>query len=255
MPYTIMLDAGHGGRDPGALYNGRQEKDDTLALTLAVGELLQERGLDVLYTRTTDVYESPYQKAMEANQAGADFFISIHRNSSPEPNTYSGVESLVYDKSGIKLEMAENINEQLEAVGFTNLGVKERPGLVILRRTRMPAVLVELGFINSDTDNMLFDNNFNDIALAIAEGILDTLQMTGEVDTPGSYTVQAGAFRNGAYADRLQQELLEQDFPAVTSQDNGLYRVTVGTYPTLDEAAAMERKLKRAGYQTVIVSG
>lgn len=255
MPYTIMLDAGHGGRDSGAVYNGRQEKDDSLALTLAVGELLQERGVDVLYTRTTDVYESPYQKAMEANAAGADFFISIHRNSSPEANTYSGVESLVYNKSGIKLEMAENINEQLEAVGFVNLGVKERPGLVVLRRTRMPAVLVEVGFINSDTDNMLFDNNFNDIALGIAEGILDTLQMNGDVPTPGSYTVQAGAFRNGAYADRLQQELLEQDFPAVTSQNNGLYRVTVGTYPTLDEAAAVERSLKQAGYQTVIVSG
>ena len=254
MPYTIMLDAGHGGRDSGAVYNGRQEKDDSLALTLAVGELLQERGVDVLYTRTTDVYESPYQKAMEANAAGADFFISIHRNSSPEANTYSGVESLVYNKSGIKLEMAENINEQLEAVGFVNLGVKERPGLVVLRRTRMPAVLVEVGFINSDTDNMLFDNNFNDIALGIAEGILDTLQMNGDVPTPGSYTVQAGAFRNGAYADRLQQELLEQDFPAVTSQNNGLYRVTVGTYPTLDEAAAVERRLKQAGYQTVIVS-
>ena len=196
MPYTIMLDAGHGGRDSGAVYNGRQEKDDSLALTLAVGELLQERGVDVLYTRTTDVYESPYQKAMEANAAGADFFISIHRNSSPEANTYSGVESLVYNKSGIKLEMAENINEQLEAVGFVNLGVKERPGLVVLRRTRMPAVLVEVGFINSDTDNMLFDNNFNDIALGIAEGILDTLQMNGDVPTPGSYTVQAGAFRN-----------------------------------------------------------
>lgn len=254
MPYTIMLDAGHGGRDPGAVYNGRQEKDDSLALTLAVGELLQERGVDVLYTRTTDVYESPYQKAMEANAAGADFFISIHRNSSPEANTYSGVESLVYNKSGIKLEMAENINEQLEAIGFVNLGVKERPGLVVLRRTRMPAVLVEVGFINSDTDNMLFDNNFDDIALGIAEGILDTLQMNGEVSAPGSYTVQVGAFRNGAYADRLQQELLEQDFPAVTSQNNGLYRVTVGTYPTLDEAAAVERRLKRAGYQTVIVS-
>ena len=255
MPYTIMLDAGHGGRDPGAVYNGRQEKDDSLALTLAVGEILQERGIDVLYTRTTDVYESPYQKAMEANEADADFFISIHRNSSPEANTYSGVESLVYNKSGIKLEMAENINDQLEAVGFVNLGVKERPGLVVLRRTRMPAVLVEVGFINSDTDNMLFDNNFDDIALGIAEGILDTLQMNGEVSAPGSYTVQVGAFRNGAYADRLQQELLEQDFPAVTSQNNGLYRVTVGTYPTLDEAAAVERRLKRAGYQTVIVSG
>ena len=191
---------------------------------------------------------------MEANAAGVDFFISIHRNSSPEPNTYSGVESLVYNKSGIKLEMAENINEQLEAVGFVNLGVKERPGLVILRRTRMPAVLVEVGFINSETDNQLFDNNFNDIALAIAEGILDTLQMNDNAPSaPVSYTVQAGAFRNGAYADRLQQELLEQDFPAVTSQENGLYRVTVGTYPALDEAAAMERRLKQAGYQTVIV--
>lgn len=287
MPYSIMLDAGHGGRDPGAVYNGRQEKDDTLALVLAVGEILQNRGLDVLYTRTTDVYESPYQKAMEANEAGVDFFISIHRNSSPEANTYSGVESLVYNKSGIKLQMAENINEQLETVGFANLGVKERPGLVVLRRTRMPAVLVEVGFINSDADNQIFDDNFDDIALAIAEGILDTLQMNGLIDNstdqengsgnmgnppgqengnnrPGNppehsegipqYTVQAGAFRNGAYADRLQKELLEQDFPAVTSQGGGLYRVTVGTFPTLDEAVDMERRLKRAGYQTVIVS-
>ena len=287
MPYSIMLDAGHGGRDPGAVYNGRQEKDDTLALTLAVGEILQGRGIDVLYTRTTDVYESPYQKAMEANEAGVDFFVSIHRNSYPTDNTVSGVETLVYDKSGLKLQMAENINEQLEAIGFVNLGVKERPGLVVLRRTRMPAVLVEAGFINSDTDNQLFDENFDDIALAIAEGILDTLQANGLIEnntvsdnnsgntenTPGQgntsnrpdnnsehsegipqYTVQAGAFRNGAYADRLQKELLEQDFPAVTSQGGGLYRVTVGTFPTLDEAADMERLLKRAGYQTVIVS-
>ena len=287
MPYSIMLDAGHGGKDPGAVYNGRQEKDDTLALTLAVGEILQGRGIDVLYTRTTDVYESPYQKAMEANEAGADFFVSIHRNSYPTDNTASGVETLVYDRSGLKLQMAENIDEQLEAIGFVNLGVKERPGLVVLRRTRMPAVLVEAGFINSNTDNQLFDDNFGGIALAIAEGILDTLQMNGLIgndmlpdsdpgdtdnmpgggNTPGrpgnepghsggipQYTVQAGAFRNGAYADRLQKELLEQDFPAVTSQDGGLYRVTVGTFPTLDEAADMERRLKRAGYQTVIVS-
>lgn len=276
MPYTIMLDAGHGGRDPGAVYNGRQEKDDTLALTLAVGEILQSRGLDVLYTRTTDVYESPYQKAMEANEAGADFFVSIHRNSYPTDNTVSGVETLVYDKSGIKLQMAENINEQLEAVGFINRGVKERPGLVVLRRTKMPAVLVEVGFINSDTDNELFDANFDDIALGIADGILDTLSRNGYWENgtsvpPGSsgpeispeqgrpipalgYTVQAGAFRNGAYADRLQKELLEQDFPAVVSQGDGLYRVTVGTFPTLDEAARMERRLKAAGYQTVITA-
>ena len=54
MAYSIMLDAGHGGRDPGAVYNGRQEKDDTLRLALAVGEILQNRGIDVEYTRTTE---------------------------------------------------------------------------------------------------------------------------------------------------------------------------------------------------------
>ncbi len=257
MPYSIMLDAGHGGRDPGAVYNGRQEKDDTLALTLAIGEILQERGIDILYTRTTDIYESPYQKAMEANASDADFFISIHRNSYSTDNTVSGVESLIYDLSGIKYTMAKNINEQLESVGFVNLGVKARPGLVVLRRTRMPAVLVEVGFINSDTDNQLFDNNFNDIALAIAEGILDTLELNGDVSNSTvspSYTVQTGAFRNQSYANRLLNELRSQDFPAEIWEHGDLYRVIVGNFTTLDEASAMERRLKRAGYQTVIVT-
>ena len=95
MPYSIMLDAGHGGEEPGAVYMGRQEKDDTLNLVFAIGEILQNNGIDVEYTRTTDVYESPYQKAMEANEAGVDYFVSIHRNSSPIPNQYMGVESLV----------------------------------------------------------------------------------------------------------------------------------------------------------------
>lgn len=253
MPYSIMLDAGHGGRDSGAVYNGRQEKDDTLALTLTIGEILQNRGINVEYTRTTDVYESPYQKAMEANASGADFFISIHRNSYPTDNAVSGVESLIYDKSGIKLEMAENINEQLEAVGFVNLGVKARPGLVVLRRTKMPAVLVEVGFINSDTDNQLFDDNFNDIALAIADAILDTLD-TGSGLPSSGYTVQAGAYRNQANADRLVNELKGLDFPADIAVGDGLYRVTVGVFPTLDEAAAMERRLRQAGYQTVVIS-
>lgn len=179
MPVSIMLDAGHGGRDPGAVYNGRQEKDDVLKLVLAIGEILQNSGIDVEYTRTTDIYETPFQKAMEANEAGVDFFISIHRNSSPLANQYMGVESLIYNLSGIKYEMAENINAQLETVGFRDLGVKARPNLVVLRRTKMPAILVEVGFINSDSDNALFDKNFGDIAQAIADGILDTLEEKG----------------------------------------------------------------------------
>lgn len=253
MPYSIMLDAGHGGRDPGAVYNGRQEKDDNLRLALAVGEILQDNGIDVQYTRTTDIYQPPLEKAMIANKAGVDFFISIHRNSFPSDNVVSGVESLVYNKEGIKLQMAENINEQLESIGFVNLGVKARPNLIVLRRTNMPAVLVEAGFINSNTDNQLFDSSFDAIAQAIASGILDTLEMDHEIAPPG-YSVQVGAFRNPTYANRLLNELLEQDFPASIEESDGFFRVHVGNYVTLDDATAMEQRLKRAGYPTVIVS-
>lgn len=330
MPYSVMLDAGHGGRDPGAVYNGRQEKDDTLALVLAIGEILQNRGVDVEYTRTTDVYESPYQKAMEANAAGVDFFLSIHRNSYPTENTVSGVESLVYDKSGLKLDVAESIDDQLEAIGFVNLGVKARPGLVVLRRTQMPAVLVEAGFINSNTDNELFDANFNEIALAIAEGLLDVLESRGliapeypddtlsesngqttptywddlpyasdersdsryphpdvnasdqsEESSPSSgdsqplsgifsrntlgnnvgnrvevnapqYTVQIGAYRRPDYARRLLQELEALGFPVLMKEDRDYTRVVTEPMNSLDDAAEMEKQIKRQGYPTVI---
>ncbi len=258
MPYSIMLDAGHGGRDPGAVYNGRQEKDDTLRLTLAIGEILQNRGIDVEYTRTTDVYETPFQKATEANEAGVDFFVSIHRNSFPQDNVVSGVESLVYNKEGIKYEMAQNINEQLETIGFVNLGVQARPNLVVLKRTKMPAVLVEVGFINSETDNGLFDDNFEAIALAIAEGILDTLDHPSADDEMDDddieYTVQTGAYRNLRYAEELMMELRKMDFPVRIERGDGYYRVRVGRFDNLEDAIEMEQRLKKAGYPTIIVT-
>ncbi len=254
MPYSIMLDAGHGGeRDPGAVYNGRQEKDDALRLTLAVGEILQNNGIVVQYTRTTDVYQTPYEKAMEANNAGVDFFISIHRNSYPTDNEVSGVETLVYDLSGLKYQMAQDINDQLEAVGFVNLGVNARPNLVVLKRTKMPALLVEAGFINSDIDNQLFDDNFQDIAQAIASGVLDTLDSAGIIKD-NQYRVQVGAYRNRRYAERLLRELLEEGYPAFIDDSGPYLRVQVGGFDDMDDAVEMERQLKQAGYPTVIVS-
>lgn len=253
MPYKVMLDAGHGGVNPGAVYEGRQEKDDNLALVLEIGTILENNGIQVLYTRTTDVYQTPFQKAQLANEAGVDFFVSIHRNSFPEDNVVSGVESLVYDLSGVKYEMAQNINEQLETIGFVNLGVQARPNLVVLRRTKMPSVLVEVGFINSNADNELFDENFEAIARAIADGIIETIDVLPDT-LETSYSVQVGAFRNENYARNLLDELREMDFPARIERGDGFYRVRVGEYRTIDEAGRLEQRLKRAGYQTVIVT-
>ena len=175
MPYTIALDAGHGGANPGATYNGRQEKDDALRLTLAVGRLLENAGMNVVYTRTSDIYDSPTRKAEKANEAGADYFISIHRNSSVYPNQYTGIESIVYNRYGVAARMAENINENLQSLGFVNQGVSERTNLVVLNRTQMPSVLVEAGFINNNSDNAIFDGRFDELAQAIADGILDSI--------------------------------------------------------------------------------
>ena len=170
-----------------------------------------------------------------------------------------GVESLVYDLSGLKYQMAQEINEQLETVGFVDLGVKARPNLVVLKRTRMPAVLVEAGFINSDTDNELFDSNFQDIAQAIATGVLDTLENAGvlkESETPveqAKYRIQVGLFRNRNNAAMQQETLEERGFPAYIDQWKQYYRVISGEYDTLDEAVAAQRRLRRAGFETLII--
>lgn len=174
--FLVVLDPGHGGWNPGAVYQGRQEKDDVLQLAFDVGGILERNGINVVYTRTDDIYESPYRKAQEGNEAGADYFVSLHRNSSPYPNQYSGVETLVYNRYGEAARLAENINRELEGVGFINLGVNERPNLVVLRDTNMPAVLVEVGFINTDADNYLYDTRSAEVAQAIADGILMTIR-------------------------------------------------------------------------------
>ena len=172
---TVILDAGHGGWDQGATYAFRVEKNDNLDLVLAVGEILSQNGVNVLYTRVTDIYEAPIQKAMDANNSGADYMISLHRNSSPSPNQYAGVESFVYSLGGVTTRMAENINAQLAQVGYNNLGVKERTDLIVLNSTNIPSILVEVGFINSDEDNYLFEVFFEQTAQAIATGILESL--------------------------------------------------------------------------------
>lgn len=249
----VVIDPGHGGRDPGAVFEGRQEKDDNLALALAVGELLENNGIDVVFTRTTDVYDSPYEKAVISNNADADYFVSLHRNSSQTPGVGSGVQTLVYEDQGIPAEMARNINEELSRLGFQNLGVDERKGLVVLRRTKAPAVLVETGFINSEEDNALFDEKFDDIAAAIANGIMNAVNMNPQDSRP-LYRVQVGAYKNRANANAQLQKLQMEGFPAFLIFENGLYRVQVGAFEILNNAVRMEQALRRAGYSTFITT-
>ncbi|MBE5921616.1 MAG: N-acetylmuramoyl-L-alanine amidase [Lachnospiraceae bacterium] len=273
----IVLDAGHGGSNPGATYMGRREKDDVLQLAFDVGSVLERNGVDVEYTRVTDIYQSPFEKAAMANQSGADYFVSLHRNARDIPNMTSGVETLLYNtEPSIQRDMAENINQNLEELGFVNRGITARPNLVVLRDTDMPALLVEAGFIDSDIDNALYDANRAAIADGIAYGILEALQ--GDMQNSGmsmnfisnsslgasnnmnmslngpTYRVQVGIFRNRENAQRMLNRLQMQGYMAYLILKNGLHYVQVGTYENFQEAVDAEQQLRRAGYPTLIVT-
>lgn len=251
MKPTIIIDSGHGGYDNGASYNGRKEKDDNLRLALAVGNLLEQDGYPIVYTRTTDVYQRPIDKAGIANDSSGDYFVLFHRNSSPEPNTYSGVQTLVYDDSGIAGRMAENINSRMESAGFQNLGVPIRKDLVVLKRTKMPAVLVEAGFLNTDADNELFDRNFDVMARSIATGIEETVDAA---QTEKQYGIQVGLFRRYENAMYLMNELIQKGYYVQIRDFNGMYAVVVGRENSLESARTLEQNLQREGYDTLIVN-
>ena len=107
----VILDAGHGGAEPGAVYAGRPEKDDNLKLALAVGKLLAEKGVDVMFTRIDDTYQTPYEKAEIGNRSGADYFVSFHRNAMPlfrsaDPRFCRSLHPL--DEAG-RLQVASNL--------------------------------------------------------------------------------------------------------------------------------------------------
>lgn len=264
MQPTIIIDAGHGGFDAGASYNGRREKDDTLRLALAVGERLEQAGFPVVFTRTTDVYQKPIDKATLANQSGGDYFVSIHRNSGTMPNQYSGVQTLVYNDAGVPATMARNINEELERIGFRNINVEERKDLAVLRRTSMPAILVEAGFINSDEDNRIFDEKFDAMADAIATGIENTVGNSAGRNNRSSnrrggaadkmFGVQVGLFRRYENAQYQLEEMMEQGYYARIIEWNGYYTVVVGREDDLDDARKLERELQQRGYGTLIVN-
>lgn len=246
----VMIDPGHGGDEPGAIYEGRKEKDDNLRLALAVGELLENAGIPTLYTRTSDVTQSPGEKAAMANRSDADYFISFHRNAMPVPGSGSGALTLVYEKGGPAEQVARKVQKALTDAGFADLGIQERPGLAVLGRTRMPAILLETGFIDNPADNRIFDQNFQKIAEGIANAIIDALR---EQERPVYYQIQTGAYRNRGLADQMEAQLQSQGFPAFLVSEDGWIKVRVGAFLNLDNAVHMEQTLRSYGYPTVMI--
>ena len=173
---SVVIDAGHGGKDMGASHNGRNEKDDNLLLAQKVAECLAEKGIDYAVTRTLDVYLSLESRCKFANIRSADLFVALHRNSAL--SDANGVEIWIgSENSAVERNFAQRILEGLERVGISeNRGVKagyagEGNDYYVNKNTEMTSCLVELGFITSETDNKLYDENIDAYAQAIADAI------------------------------------------------------------------------------------
>jgi N-acetylmuramoyl-L-alanine amidase len=178
--FTVCIDAGHGGKDIGANSGNRLEKDDTLELALKLKEKLEQKDIRVVMTRETDDFLKLSDRNQIANDAQADYFISIHRNAGKG----NGVEEWINAYPDQEAQMyAEAILSNLDAIGISgNRGVKKgtqddaTEDYAINRDSNMPSVILELGFVNSQTDNELLDQNLDSYAEAICEGIWNTWQ-------------------------------------------------------------------------------
>lgn len=226
----IYLDPGHGGASVGAAYKGRKEQDDCLKLCLKVRDfLLTQKDIEVKMSRTTDVNPKISDRCAEANKWGASYFCSMHRNAN-KPNTGTGVEIWVYSKvkkDGLTYKMAETILKKLcAATGYKNRGVKlgavNYTDYGVNSQTKMSSCLIEVGFIDNDKDNEIFDKKFNEMAKAIAVGICEANDIkwvdAAPVDDSKMYIVQAGAFKHRDKAQERVKELEKAGFEAFVDE-------------------------------------
>lgn len=172
-PVKVVIDAGHGGSDPGAIsYSGKYEKDFTLPIALKTAERLEaEKMIVPILIRKDDTYTSPSERAALANSLGADLFVSIHMNAS-DSKSVKGTETYYWREDS--LAFAKIVHQELlNAVGSNDRKVK-RERFVVVRETTMPAVLLEIGFIsNKEEEEKLLNEQTQD---RIADAIVAAIQ-------------------------------------------------------------------------------
>ena len=179
MSKKIILNPGHGPKnsgvfDPGAVGPSRiREADVNLAVAKLLKPLLEAAGAQVLLVRDGDLSDV----VNTANVSGADYFVSIHCNAAADPAAH-GTETYIYSENGKAMSLAKAIQAAVvSALGTTDRGVKVRPGLYVLRKTSMPALLIELAFVSNAAEEQLlaWADKQGEIALAIADAIVEQL--------------------------------------------------------------------------------
>ncbi|WP_438963015.1 N-acetylmuramoyl-L-alanine amidase [Nonlabens sp.] len=322
--FTIVLDAGHGGNDPGKKVGAVNEKDIALKVVKKVGALLEKRGdVKVVYTRTTDKFLELHERASIANKAKADLFVSVHCNAAANKNAkgnetwilglhrsddnlevvqrenavillednyeekYAGFDpndpssfaaSLLSQEDFLdnSIEMAANVQKQLEkSLKRKNRGVKQA-GFAVLRLSYMPSVLIETGFITNKEEREFLNSNAGQykVSQSIFKAILEyqstrdiNLFEVAPVEVPmekddssqvinpvGSknlyYKVQIAASSNYLAAKSYNFNKL----PNISREQSGnIYRYFSGKLKDLKAAQKLQKRAKQAGYKGAFI--
>lgn len=223
----VFISAGHGGADSGAVGNGFKEKDLNLSIAKHCALYLNSAGVTVLLSRQKDEDDSLNEEVAESNKFAPDLTVSIHNNAGGG----DGVEAWYSIVGGVGKTLAENILAEVVKIGQNSRGAKTRKNLIgkdyygFIRMTKAPAVIVECAFIDNAKDIQIIDTEAKRKVMgeAIAKGILKTLGIA-------------------------------EPKPQAPKEESGkVYRVQVGAYSVKANAEAMQKKLKAAGFDAVIV--
>jgi len=185
----VVIDAGHGGKDPGTSGNGLVEKDITLDIALKLNEILQNEGVNTYMIRTDDTNMDRKDRIYKANKINAALYLSIHcdwyKSSSIKGMTIyrHPSEDIKYGNLSSK-KYAENIHKELlKATDISDRGIKNNTEYAVLRHAKMPSVLVELGYLSNPYDASVLGSQESREAIArsLADGIINSLQDADEV--------------------------------------------------------------------------
>lgn len=180
--HIVILDAGHGDSDSGAVRGKYKEKDINLKVVKMIGERLEKSGIEIIYTRENDQrlddekFEDLKLRAQMSKENKARYFIAIHVNDYEKSNDISGFE-IYTNKDDHADKLASEIGFQLEKLNYShNRGIKDGRHLRVLRLNEVPAILVELGYINGKDIQYLTDNKKLELlSTAISQGIIERM--------------------------------------------------------------------------------
>lgn len=206
--YKVFIDPGHGGSDSGATGYGKNEKDINLEVSNKVKSILESRGIEVVMSRTTDVYLSLSERAELANNYGTDIFVSIHQNSASSL-TAAGIETYYHSNKAAHKPLSTEIqNDLIRQTGAKNRGVKSA-NFGVLRMSNMTSSLVECGFIsNVDEYYNLANSLYQDkLALGIANGIEKYLKTYINLGTGEDEGKEEGTTEEDKEQDNVQEDI------------------------------------------------